>query len=142
MSHLSVKFSALADDVVLPSYAHEGDAGLDLRSRELKTLNPGEPELFKLGFALALPPGYVGIVKDRSSLGKRGITTLAGVIDHTYRGEYCVVLVNVSQAPYTVRPGDKIAQLLVLPVATVAFERVKDLPETTRGTGGFGSTGR
>lgn len=142
MSHLSVKFSALADDVLLPSYAHEGDAGLDLRSRELKTLNPGEPELFKLGFALALPPGYVGIVKDRSSLGKRGITTLAGVIDHTYRGEYCVVLVNVSQAPYTVRPGDKIAQLLVLPVATVAFERVKDLPETTRGTGGFGSTGR
>lgn len=139
---MKAHFKPLAEGVSLPRYAREGDAGLDLYSRELKTLNPGEPELFKLGFALALPHGHVGLVKDRSSLGKRGITALAGVIDHTYRGEYCVVLVNVSQTPYTVRPGDKIAQLLVQPVASVALEEVEELEETGRGAGGFGSTGR
>ncbi len=142
MTEVNAQFKPLVEGVQPPRYARAGDAGLDLLSRELKTLNPGEPELFRLGFALALPPGHVGIVKDRSSLGKRGITALAGVIDHTYRGEYCVVLVNVSHAPYTVRPGDRIAQLLIMPVATAELEVVSSLPATERGAGGFGSTGR
>ena len=132
----------IAQDAQLPAYAKPGDAGLDLYSRELRTLNPLEPTLFALGVAIALPAGTVGLITDRSGLGKRGITTLGGVVDHTYRGELGVLLVNVTEAPYTVRPGDRIAQLLVLPVHTVEVEEADALPESARGADGFGSTGR
>lgn len=139
---MRLKFKRLHPDAQMPAYAHPGDAGLDLRSRYLRTLNPHEPERFSLGFALEIPEGYVGIVKDRSSLGKRGITVLGGVFDHTYRGEYHILLVNTSEGAYTVRKGDKIAQLVILPVATASVEEVEELSPSDRGEGGFGSTGR
>jgi dUTP pyrophosphatase len=132
----------LAPDAQLPRYAKPGDAGLDLFSRELRTLNPFEPTLFSLGIALALPEGTVGIVADRSGLARRGVTTLGGVIDCTYRGELGVVLVNVSESPYTVHPGDRIAQLLVTPIVTATVEECEELGDSVRGADGFGSTGR
>lgn len=140
--NVRIRIKKLADDVQLPKYAHPGDAGMDLFSRETRTLEFGEPHLFKLGFATEIPEGYVGLIKDKSSLGSRGITVLGGVIDYAYRGEYGVVLVNTSEREYLIKPGDKIAQLLIVPVVTAELEEVQELNKTRRGDGGFGSTGR
>ncbi len=139
---VNVKIKRLAADVKMPAYAHPGDAGLDLFSRETRTLEMGEPHLFKLGFSLELPQGFVALIMDKSSMGQRGIKTLGGVIDHTYRGEVCAMLVSTSDREYLIRPGDKIAQLLIMPVATARLEEASELSETARGEGGFGSTGR
>jgi dUTP pyrophosphatase len=140
--NVKIQLKKLHPDVQLPAYAHPGDAGLDLFSRETRTLEQGEPHLFKLGFSLELPEGFVAIIKDKSGLGLRGITTLGGVIEHTYRGEYGVLLLNTTERSYFVKPGDKIAQLLIMPIATAELEEVSELSETKRGAGGFGSTGR
>ena len=139
---VKVKIKKLHSDVILPCYAHPGDAGLDLFARETRTLEQGEPHVFKLGFSLELPPGYVAIIMDKSGLGMKGIKTLGGVIEHTYRGEYGCILVNTSDHEHLIKPGDKIAQLLIMPVATAELEEVQELSETARGAGGFGSTGR
>ncbi len=137
-----IRIQKLHDDVKVPAYAHPGDAGMDLYSRELRTLEQGEPHLFKLGFKLELPPGYVAFIKDKSGLALKGIHTMGGVIEHTYRGEYGVILNNVTSREFKVEPGDKIAQLVILPVATATLEAADALSETARGEGGFGSTGR
>ncbi len=137
-----IRCKRLHVDVKLPSYAHPGDAGMDLFSRELRTLEQGEPHLFRLGFSLELPPGFVAFIKDKSGLALKGLHTMGGVIEHTYRGEYGVILNNVTEKEYLVRPGDKIAQLVILPVATAEIEEATELSETSRGPGGFGSTGR
>jgi dUTP pyrophosphatase len=140
--HVTIKFKRLSPDAKLPCYAHPGDAGMDLFSRETRTLEQGEPHLFTLGFAMEIPEGFVGIIKDKSGLATRGLTVLGGVIDHTYRGEYGVILLNTTEREVLVKPGDKIAQLLILPVATAQLEEAVSLSETRRGAGGFGSTGR
>ncbi len=137
-----MKLKRLHPEVKLPSYAHPGDAGMDVYSRELRTLEQGEPHVFKLGFCAEIPPGYVALLRDKSGLGARGLTVLGGVIDHTYRGEYGVILLNTTEREYLVKPGDKIAQLLLLPVGTADLEEVDNLSETKRNDGGFGSTGR
>jgi len=137
-----VKIKKLVADVIVPKYAKPGDAGLDLYGRDTRTLELGEPHLFKLGFSLEIPPGYVALIKDRSGLATKGITVLGGVIDHTYRGELGVVLVNTSDHEVLVKPGDRIAQLLIVPIATAQIEEAEELSETSRGDGGFGSTGR
>jgi len=142
MGGVTVKIQKLYVDVKVPAYAHPGDAGMDLYSRELRTLERGEPHLFRLGFKLELPPGFVALIKDKSGLALRGIHTMGGVIEYTYRGEYGVILNNVTNREFRVEPGDKIAQLVILPVATAVLEEVGSLSETSRGEGGFGSTGR
>lgn len=128
-----------------PLYAHATDAGADLVAAAEVTLAPGERALVPTGIAVAIPPGYVGLVHPRSGLALRsGLTVLnaPGTIDADYRGEIGVVLVNTDPVtPVTVSRGDRIAQLVLQRVSTAQWEVVGELPGTDRGTGGFGSTG-
>jgi dUTP pyrophosphatase len=138
-----VKFKKLHDDVQTPSHGRPGDAGLDIYSYEDKTLVPNEQHIFKTGFSLAIPQGYVALIWDRSGMAaKNGVKVMGGVLDYTYRGEVGVVLINLTHKPYDVKTGDRIAQLLIQPIATAEVEIVDDLEDTNRGTGGFGSSGR
>jgi dUTP pyrophosphatase len=136
----------LDPDLPLPAYAHPGDAGADLRAAEEAVLPPGGRAVVGTGVALAVPDGYAAFVHPRSGLAARhGITVVnaPGTIDAGYRGEVRVVLLNTDPAePFTVHRGDRIAQLVVQPVAHVRFLDVDQLPPTPRGDGGFGSTGR
>jgi len=128
---------------VLPEYASEGAAGADLRAREAVVLPPGARAAVATGVHLEIPAGHVGLVWPRSGLAVRsGIDTLAGVIDSDYRGEVRVVLVNHGDAEFRIEPGDRIGQLLIQPVARATFSRAPALAATSRGEGGFGSTGR
>ena len=134
-------------EIPLPYYATEGAAAVDLHAciDEAVTLPPGGRALLPTGLAAAIPAGHVGILAVRSSMGIRHGVTLSngvGVIDSDYRGQVHVGLHNLSGEPYTVQPGDRVAQLLVVPVAAPEIEVVDALPETVRGAGGFGSTGR
>lgn len=132
-------------DARLPAYARPGDAGADLASVEEVTLAPGERALVATGIALALPAGWVGLVHPRSGLAARhGITVVnaPGTIDSGYRGEILVNLVNLDpRDAFTIRPGDRIAQLLLQEVAEADFAEVDSLPESPRGETGHGSTG-
>ncbi len=135
----------LDPDLPSPAYEHPGDAGLDLRARHDVRLEPGERALVPTGVSIALPPGYVGLVCPRSGLAARhgvGLVNAPGVIDAGYRGEISVVLVNhdTSRAVDLAR-GDRVAQLVVTPVASVDLVPVAELPGSHRGGGGFGSTG-
>lgn len=129
----------------VPRYAHPGDAGADLVSTEAVTLAPGHRALISTGVRIALPDGYVGFVVPRSGLAaKHGITVVnaPGTVDAGYRGEIKVSLLNTDPAEsYTIAPGDRIAQLIVMPVPAVRFVPVDELPGSARGDGGFGSTG-
>jgi dUTP pyrophosphatase len=137
-----LEIQKLHPEAKVPTRAYEHDAGLDLSSVETHTLKPGEGKIFKTGIAIALDPGYVGLVWDRSSMGKKGIKTLGGVIDSGYRGEVGVILWNISQDTHTINAGERIAQLLVQAVATPQTKEVTILGSTDRGTGGFGSSGK
>src|SRR3989344_6537143 len=138
--NLPVKFKRLDPRAKLPNYAHPGDVGLDLYALEDCEFQPGERRIFALGFALEFPAGYAAIVKDKGSLPKNaGLHTLGGVFDAGYRGEYNVNLINLGGAPYQIRAGDKLAQLVVLPVAWAEVTEVESLSETSRGVGRFGS---
>ena len=130
----------------LPAYAHPGDAGADLVAREEVTIAPGGGRaVVGTGIAMAIPEGYAGFVLPRSGLALRhGITCLntPGLIDAGYRDEVRIILVNTDPTePYTVRRGDRIAQLVIQPVERTTFAAVDELPESARGLGGFGSTG-
>ncbi|MEO7161709.1 MAG: dUTP diphosphatase [Bdellovibrionia bacterium] len=137
----SLKILRVNADAVLPTRAHPDDAGLDLYGLEDVFLEAGQGKVAKTGIALALPKGHVGLITDRSSLAKKGITTAGGVIDAGYRGEIQVVLWNISPTPVQLKRGERIAQLLILPIATPVVAEVASLDETQRGLGGFGSTG-
>jgi dUTP pyrophosphatase len=129
----------------LPEYATAGAAGLDLRADEACTLAPGERRLVPTGISIELPAEHEGQVRPRSGLAVRhGIAMLnaPGTIDEDYRGEVGVILVNLGQEPFEVHRGQRIAQLVVAPVARVAVVEVQELAASGRGTGGFGSTGR
>lgn len=132
----------LDPSATVPTRAHPDDAGLDLYSLEDAVFQPGEGRIVRTGVAVAIPPGHVGLVCDRSSMAKRGLKTAGGVIDAGYRGELGVVLWNISPAAQPVKKGERLAQLLVIPVATPAPVEMDDLGATARGAGGFGSTGR
>ncbi len=128
----------------VPRHAHEGDAGADLYAREPVTLSPGERRLVPTGVAVAIPAGHVGLVTPRSGLAVRsgiGIVNAPGIVDSGYRGELAVLLVNHGDQPVAIERGDRIAQLVVVAVASIEFEEVDELDDTTRGAGGFGSTG-
>ncbi|MCD6521778.1 dUTP diphosphatase [Candidatus Calescamantes bacterium] len=130
------------EDFPLPQYAHPFDAGVDLRSRVDITIPPGERRLVPTGIKIAIPPGYAGIIKDRSGLALReGLHTLAGVIDSGYRGEVGVILLNSGKEEVKIKKGERIAQLLVIPCMVVKWEE-GDLEETARGEKGWGSTGK
>ena len=129
----------------LPVYAHPGDAGADLVSADDVVLGPGQRATVGTGLRIALPNGYVGFVVPRSGLAmKHGITIVnaPGTVDAGYRGELRVTLLNTDAAePYAITAGDRIAQLIVMPVPSVRFVEVERLPGSDRGEGGFGSTG-
>lgn len=129
----------------IPRYAHPDDAGADLMTTVDVTLAPGERQLVPTGVAIALPPGYVGLVHPRSGLAARhGLTVVnaPGTIDAGYRGEIKVCLLNTDrETPVTLRRGDRIAQLVVQRFETARFVEVDSLDESARGTGGYGSTG-
>ncbi len=130
-----------------PEPQTEHSAGLDLAAAldEAVTLGPSERRLVPTGVRLAIPVGFEGQVRPRSGLAlKHGVTVLnaPGTIDADYRGEVGVVLVNLGTEPFVVRPGDRIAQLVIAPVSRVALAVVSELPSTDRGDGGYGSTGR
>ncbi|MBO7654713.1 MAG: dUTP diphosphatase [Kiritimatiellae bacterium] len=142
---MTVRFLRLNPQATLPAYAHPGDAGMDLCACEQTRILPGERKLVHTGLAMALPPGTEGQVRPRSGLAlKHGITVLnaPGTIDEGYRGELCVILINHGDQPFAIEPGMRIAQLVVAPVARAPIEPCDALPESDRGTGGFGSTGR
>ena len=129
----------------LPAYARADDAGLDLRAAEATTMEPGGRALVSTGIALALPPGYAGLVLPRSGLALRhGVTVLnaPGLIDAGYRGEVKVLLINHDRGPVTIARGERIAQLVLQRVERADLEEVAELPASERGAGGFGSTGR
>ena len=136
----------LDPDLPLPAYAHPGDAGADLCAATEVVLPPGGRATVGTGIAVAVPDGYAAFVHPRSGLASRhGITLVnaPGTVDAGYRGEVKVVLLNTDPAePFTVRRGDRIAQLVVQPVARARFIDSDELPPTPRGDGGFGSTGR
>ncbi len=140
---MQIKIKKLNPQAIIPHYAHPGDAGLDLFSLETYELQPQERKAFATGIAIELEPGYVSLIKDKSGLAaKYGIHTLAGVIDAGYRGEYKIVLINHGNKSYTINKGDKIAQLLIMPVIQVEVNEVDELTDSSRGVGGFGSTGK
>ncbi|HEY8282066.1 MAG TPA: dUTP diphosphatase [Leifsonia sp.] len=129
----------------LPAYAHPGDAGADLCAAEAVTLAPGQRHTVPTGVSIALPEGYAGFVVPRSGLAARhGITIVnaPGTVDAGYRGEIRVTVLNTdSSMPYDIAVGDRIAQLIVFPVTRARFIPVDTLPESHRGTAGFGSSG-
>jgi len=131
----------------LPSYATVDAAGLDLLAAvaEPIELAPGARRLVPTGISIALPPGYEAQLRPRSGLAlKHGVTLLnsPGTIDADYRGEVGVILINLGEAPFRLQRGDRIAQLVIAPVARLAWRESEALPESVRGAGGFGSTGR
>ena len=141
---MTLRFKKVHPDAVLPSYAHPSDAGMDLRSVDDLTLAPGQRALVHTGLVMLLPPLYEAQVRPRSGLSlKNGVTVLntPGTIDSGYRGEVGVILINLGQAAFDVRKGDKIAQMVIAPVTQPNIEETDVVDETDRGSGGFGSTG-
>lgn len=137
-----LRVQKLAANAKLPEKKDPTDAGVDIFTNETHTLKPGEIYAFSTGIATSFPKGYVAFIWDRSGLGVQGIHRLAGVIDSGYRGEWKVVLVNLSKKPYKVSAGDKIAQCVLQKFEPVKIRAVKKLSVSKRGTKGFGSSGR
>jgi dUTP diphosphatase len=143
---MKLRFARLAEDAVLPTRAHEGDAGLDLYALEAAHLGPGERWNVRTGVAVEIPEGHAGLVLPRSGLAREhgiALVNSPGLIDSGYRGEIAVLLLNTDPAEvYRVSPGDRIAQLVVVPVPAAEPVEAEALAETARGDGGFGSSGR
>lgn len=139
---MNIQVKKLHPEAKVPSFAHPGDAGMDLYSVAKLILKAGERTSVPTGIAMALPEGYVALVWDKSGVShKFGVKVLGGVIDSGYRGEYLVGLVNLSQESFEIKVGQKIAQLLIQKVEHPEVEEVAELDETSRGDGRFGSTG-
>ena len=140
-----IPWRRVTPDAHEPVYAHPGDAGADLCSTESVTIEPGERVVVGTGVALALPEGTVGLVTPRSGLAARSglsIVNAPGVLDSGYRGEIKVCLINLDpREPIRIAAGDRIAQLVVLPFIAARFVETDDLDATSRGVGGYGSTG-
>ena len=141
---MTVRFRLLDSSAKLPTYAHPGDAGMDVCSIEDVVIAPGARYLVKTGFAMELPDGFEAQVRPRSGLAiKSGITVLntPGTIDSGYRGEVGVILINLSDVPFHVEKGMKIAQMVIAKFERAEIEEVSELSSSERGAGGFGSTG-
>jgi dUTP pyrophosphatase len=141
---MTVKFRKIDPAAILPSYAHPGDAGMDVRSVEELVVEPGGRKLVRTGLVMMLPPGYEAQVRPRSGLAlKNGVTVLntPGTIDEGYRGEVGVILANLGAEPFRAEKGAKIAQIVIAPCTRAEIVETAEIDETARGTGGFGSTG-
>jgi len=140
--HLRVK--KINPGAKLPAYSHPGDAGMDLFAAEDVVLGPAEVKAVPTGVKMAIPEGHVGLIWDKSGVSLQGVHRLAGVVDAGYRGEVKVVMVNLGKKPYFFKQGQKVAQMLIQPVVPVEVVDVgqDELENTSRGEGGFGSTGQ
>ncbi len=143
---MRLRLRRLRPDAIIPAYAHGAneDAGMDLCAVDAVTLEPGVAQLVPTGLTLEIPPGFEGQVRPRSGLALRHAISMPnapGTIDPGYRGEVRVILINLGREAYTIHPGDRIAQLIVARYEAVEWEEA-DLAESTRGSGGFGSSGR
>jgi len=146
ITRMQIRIQRVHPDAILPTYAHGPgeDAGMDLRAVENVTLEPGVPNLVPTGLTIELPSGYEGQVRPRSGLALKHAITIPnapGTIDPGYRGEIRVIVLNLGKEPYTVHAGDRIAQMVVARYEVVEWVE-SDLAESTRGAGGFGSSGR
>jgi len=146
ITRMQIRIQRVHPDAILPTYAHGPgeDAGMDLRAVENVTLEPGVPNLVPTGLTIELPSGYEGQVRPRSGLALKHAITIPnapGTIDPGYRGEIRVIVLNLGKEPYTVHAGDRIAQMVVARYEAVEWVE-SDLAESTRGAGGFGSSGR
>jgi len=143
---LEVTIQKITPEAKVPAYAHEGDAGVDLYSTIDHVLQPGARALIPTGIKMAIPHGYEGQVRPKSGLAlKHGLTVLntPGTVDAPYRGEVGVILINLDpKTPYEVKKGEKVAQMVFNKVEYAAFKEAAELEATTRGAGGFGSTGK
>ncbi|MGE4249075.1 MAG: dUTP diphosphatase [Parvibaculaceae bacterium] len=145
MTEVAIRRLAHGEGLALPAYETEHAAGMDLRAAEDAILPPGGRALVATGFAIALPDGFEAQVRPRSGLAaKHGVTLLnaPGTIDADYRGEIKVILINHGDQAFAVKRGDRIAQMVVAPVTRVMLKEEQELSRTSRGQGGFGSTGR
>jgi dUTP pyrophosphatase len=141
---MKIPFLRLDPELSSPRRAHHDDAGIDLRARDDTVLEPGEWAMVPTGVAVAIPEGHAGLVAPRSGLAARhGISVVngPGVIDSGYRGELKVILINHGTTALHLNRGDRVAQLLVVPIALPEMVEVDELPDSTRGAGGFGSSG-
>src|SRR3989338_2299498 len=138
---LQFNVQKLSPDATLPTKANTADAGIDIYTNETYTLQPGERHMFTTGITCAFPDGYVGLLWDRSGLGSKGIHRFAGVIDSGYRGEWKVVLCNLTSEPFEIKSGDKIIQCIIQKFEQTEISEVTSLEESERGDKGFGSSG-
>jgi dUTP pyrophosphatase len=143
---IEIEIKLLDEGLPMPRYQHKGDAGLDLPSRVDYVLGPGERAMIPTGIAVAIPRGYAGFVLPRSGLASRhGISLVnsPGLVDSGYRGELAIVMINTDRhKPFDIKRGDRIAQLVIQQVVEARTVQVKELDDTSRGVGGFGSTGK
>jgi dUTP pyrophosphatase len=139
---LSFKVQKLSPNAILPTKNNQDDAGIDIYTNESHTLKPGETYMFSTGIAVEFSRGYVALLWDRSGLGSKGIHRLAGVIDSGYRGEWKVILVNLTKKPYAIKQGDKVIQCVMQKFEPVQIKEVAKLSDTKRAAAGFGSSGR
>jgi dUTP pyrophosphatase len=138
---MELKVKRIHPEAKLPVYGHPGDAGLDIFSVVDRILGPGEVYAVPTGIQVAIPAGFVGLIWDKSGISLKGVHRLAGVVDAGYRGEVQIVMINLGREPFAIKNGMKIAQMLVQPVAGMTVVESDTLDDTSRGQGGFGSTG-
>lgn len=138
-----MKITKISKKSISPSYAHDGDVGIDLYTTNSCNLDPGERVLLGTGIIMEIPSGYAGLIWDKSGLSNNsGLKVLGGVVDSGYRGEIKVGLTNLSKESYSIKIGDKIAQMLIQKVEKVNIIETEEVTETSRGKRGFGSTGK
>ena len=139
---VSINLVKMEEGILTPSYAHENDAGIDIRSAQDTFIRPGETSLVRTGIKISIPEGYVALIWDKSGhAAKNSITTMAGVIDSGYRGEIKIVLKNLGTEDFEITKNMKIAQMLIQSVEKATINVIDSLDETSRSKGGFGSTG-
>ncbi|MFQ5967892.1 MAG: dUTP diphosphatase [Acidimicrobiia bacterium] len=141
---MQISFTRLDKELPPPARAHPGDGGVDLSAREAARLAPGERAVVPTGLAVAIPPAFAGLVVPRSGLAAHsgiGVVNSPGLVDSGYRGEIKVILINLGSEEVKIERGDRIAQLVVVPVDLAEFVETDELPNTGRGADGFGSTG-
>lgn len=141
---MKLKIKKIHEDAVIPKYVHTQDSGMDIYSIEDKMIKAGETALIKTGLIIELPENTEAQVRPKSGIALNNSVTVLnspGTIDESFRGEICVILINHSKVDYKVEKFKKIAQIVIQPVIRVEIEEVKELSDTTRGQGGFGSTG-
>ncbi len=139
---MNLYIKKIEESAVLPTRAHKEDAGADLYSFGEQTVAPGETKKLHTGIAMQIEEGYAFLIRDKSSIGSIGLTTLGGVIDAGYRGEVMVIMHNLTTTSYTFLHGQKIAQALIQKIELAPIIEINDFEKTERGEGGFGSTGK